>query len=231
MRNGDGVNTMFEEKFFLRKKKNENKLLDYGFTREAEAYQYVTSVMDGQFSLYVRINGDGGVSTRMIERDSGEEYSLYKVPSSVGAFVGEVRSVCEAVLTDIAQRCYEPDVYQSEQARAIIEYVRDKYGDELEFLWEKLSTTAIWRRQDTQKWYGLVFTIDKKKLGFDDHEIVEAIDLRLSPEQMAQTVDGKRYFPGWHMNKKTWYTMLLDGSVPTKELYQRIDESYRLATK
>ena len=222
---------MFEEKFFLRRRKNDSKLLDYGFAREAEGYQYVTTVMDGQFSLYVYINGDGAVSTRMIERDSGEEYSLYKVPSSVGAFVGGVRAECEAVLTDIAQRCYEPDVYQSEQARAIIEYVRQQHGDELEFLWEKLSTTAIWRRKDTQKWYGLVFTIDKKKLGFDDHETVESIDLRLNPDQMAQTVDGKRYFPGWHMNKKTWYTMLLDGSVPTKELCQRIEESYRLATK
>ena len=222
---------MFEEKFFLRRRKSDNKLLDYGFVREADGYQYVTSVMDGQFSLYVLVDENGTVTTRMIERDTGDEYSLYKVTSSVGAFVGEVRSACEAVLADIAQKCYEPDVYQSEQARAIIEYVRDKYGDELEFLWEKLSTTAIWRRQDTKKWYGLVFTIDKKKLGFDDHEIVEAIDLRLSPEQMAQTVDGKRYFPGWHMNKKTWYTMLLDGSVPTKELCRRIEESYRLATK
>ena len=222
---------MFEEKFFVRRKKNDNQLLDYGFVREADGYQYVTIVMDGQFSLYVLVDADGRVSTKMIERDTGEEYSLYKVPSSVGAFVGEVRAACEAVLTDIAQKCYEPDVYQSEQTRAIIEYVRGKYGGELEFLWEKLSTTAIWRRQDTQKWYGLIFTIDKKKLGFDDHEIVEAIDLRLSPEQMARTVDGKRYFPGWHMNKKTWYTMVLDGSVPTKELCQRIEESYRLATK
>ena len=222
---------MFEEKYFIRRKKNDSRLLSYGFTETSDGYQYTTSVMGGQFSLYVLIDAHGAVTTRMIERDSGEEYSLYKVSSSVGSFVGQVRAECEAVLTDIAQRCYEPNVYQSEQARAIIKYVRERYGDELEFLWEKLPTTAIWRRRDTQKWYGLVFTIDKKKLEFDDHEIVEAIDLRLGPEQMAQIVDSNQYFPGWHMNKKTWYTMLLDGSIPTEELCQRIDESYQLATK
>ena len=222
---------MFEEEFFIRRKKNDDKLLGYGFTEAGEGYQYVTPVMDGQFSLYVFVDAGGAVATKMMDHSSGEEYSLYKVTSSVGAFVSRARAECEAVLADIAQRCYEPDVYQSEQARAIIEYVRERYGDELEFLWDNLPTTAIWRRRDTQKWYGLVFTIAKKKLGFDSGEMVEAIDLRLSPEQMAQTVDGKRYFPGWHMNKKTWYTMLLDGSVPTKELCERIDESYRLAVK
>ena len=42
-------------------------------------------------------------------------------------------------------------------------------------------------------------------------------------------IDKKRYFPGWHMNKKHWYTIILDGSVSTEEICSRIDESYRLA--
>ena len=57
------------------------------------------------------------------------------------------------------------------------------------------------------------------------------MDLRLSPELMEATVDGKKYFPGWHMNKKNWYTVMLDGSLPTEEIFSRIDESYRLALK
>lgn len=34
--------------------------------------------------------------------------------------------------------------------------------------------------------------------------------------------------PGYHMNKRHWNTVLLDGSVPEAELWMMIDESYRL---
>jgi len=37
--------------------------------------------------------------------------------------------------------------------------------------------------------------------------------------------------PGYHMNKKHWNTVLLDGSVPSKEVERQIDKSYALVVK
>ena len=34
--------------------------------------------------------------------------------------------------------------------------------------------------------------------------------------------------PGYHMNKKHWNTVLLDGSVPDKEILSWIDHSYEM---
>jgi len=34
--------------------------------------------------------------------------------------------------------------------------------------------------------------------------------------------------PGYHMNKKHWNTVLLDGSVPDKEVFSWLDHSYGL---
>lgn len=34
--------------------------------------------------------------------------------------------------------------------------------------------------------------------------------------------------PGYHMNKKHWNTILLDGSIPDKEIFKWIDHSYDL---
>lgn len=226
-----GDDNMFEEKFFIKRKVNFFKLTNYGFSETDNGYQYTTDVMNSQFQLNVFVTNDGLVSTQMTDKASNEEYSLYKVESSVGAYVGKVRNECENVLKDISQKCFDSDIFHSEQTLDVIEYVRQKYGDELEFLWEKFSDNAVWRRKDSQKWYGLILTISKTKLGLDSNEIVEIIDLRLNPEQMIKTIDNKKYFPGWHMSKKSWYTIILDGSVPTEEIYRRIDESYILAVK
>jgi predicted DNA-binding protein (MmcQ/YjbR family) len=38
----------------------------------------------------------------------------------------------------------------------------------------------------------------------------------------------KAIIPGYHMNKKHWNTVTLDGSVPDDEVRQMIDESYAL---
>jgi predicted DNA-binding protein (MmcQ/YjbR family) len=34
--------------------------------------------------------------------------------------------------------------------------------------------------------------------------------------------------PGYHMNKKHWITVLMDGSIPDKLVKQWIDDSYQL---
>jgi predicted DNA-binding protein (MmcQ/YjbR family) len=37
--------------------------------------------------------------------------------------------------------------------------------------------------------------------------------------------------PGYHMNKKHWNTILLDGSIPDKEVFDWISHSYDLVRK
>lgn len=37
--------------------------------------------------------------------------------------------------------------------------------------------------------------------------------------------------PGYHMNKRHWNTITLDGSIPDDEVLEMIDESYRLVAR
>ncbi len=220
---------MFEEKLYHRKL-NPQKLKDYGFKKNGVAYEYRTSVLDGSFTLFIAISQDGAIDTRLEEQPSGEEYVLYKT-DAVGSFVGKVRSAISDVIEDIAQRCFDTAVFKSLQTEAVIEYIRRKYGDELEFLWDKLPDAAIWRRKDTGKWYGIVMTIAAKRLGLDYDSRVEVMDLHIDPDKMDDLLKKPNYLPGYHMNKKHWFSVILDGSVSNNELFSRIDESYTLAKK
>ena len=119
--------------------------------------------------------------------------------------------------------------FKSKQALLIKNYVRERYGDEFEYLWEKTPENAVFRRQDNKKWYGAVLTVKRDRIGLKGDEKIEVLDLRGKPEEIAQIVDGERYFPAYHMNKKSWYTICLDGSVSVAEICERIDKSYQLA--
>lgn len=218
---------MFDS-LFQRKKVNTEKLLTYGFEQTGEGYRYSTEILDRQFLLHIDISPVGAVETNVYDHHSGEEYVLYKT-SAVGSFVGEVRSACEDVLREIADHCWDIEVFRSEQAKMIIQYVREKYGDELEFLWKRSPNNAIWRRKDTEKWYGAILTVSRDKLGLESTEVVEIIDLRVKPEKMEQLLSQEGYYPGWHMNKKHWYTIILDGSLSDEEICKCVDESFGLA--
>lgn len=72
-------------------------------------------------------------------------------------------------------------------------------------------------------------TVSRRKLGIDSDEIVEIIDLREEPGVLEKLIDNMRYYSGWHMNKKHWFTVILDGSIPLNEIYRRIDKSCMFA--
>lgn len=215
---------------FKNKKVNIKKLEPFGFMKEDDGYIYHADLLCGQMKLTVTIT-DEKIYTSVIDTVTDDEYVLHLVAEATGSFVGKVREEYEGVLQSIDQNCFETDVFKSDCAKKLIEYVRNTYGDELEFLWQKFDDNAIWRRKDTAKWYAALLTVSKRKLSLDSDELIEIIDLRGTPEEIEALVDNKRYFPGYHMNKKHWYTMLLDGSVSFEEICKRIDESYKLARK
>ena len=72
-------------------------------------------------------------------------------------------------------------------------------------------------------------TISKNKLGLDSDKLVEIVDLRYQKESIDSFVDDEKIFRGFHMNKKSWISIMLDNSVKTEELFKLIDNSYSLS--
>ena len=120
-------------------------------------------------------------------------------------------------------------MFREEYAKKILQYAAEQYGDEPEYLWEQYPEYAILRRKDTKKWYALLMNIPKKRLGLDADEMVEVVDLRFDADELPIKIDNKSYFAGYHMNKKHWITILLDGSVPIDEILSYVDKSYAFA--
>ncbi len=208
----------------------EEKLLAFGFEKKEEKYVYSRRLSTPPFEARIVVN-ENKITADVFDAETGDVYALVKVPEAVGAFVGKIREEFKTLLSDIRKQCCVVDVFKSLSARNIIRYVKNKYKDELEYLWPKFPKNAVFRRKDNGKWYAAILTVTKDKLGLPSNEMVEIIDLRGKTSEIEQLVNSREYFPGWHMNKKHWFTICLDGSVSAEEIYRRIDESYLLAGK
>ena len=212
------------------KKINTEKLKEYGFVHQNGLWCYTTSVFDGEFRLKVLIK-ENLITTELIEVSTDEPYTLHLVQSANGKFVGKIRQEYDDILEDIVNSCFEFEVFEFKQAWEIIEYVKSKYRSEIEYLWEKFPRNAVCRRADNKKWYLAILSVRADKLGFDSDEIIEVIDIRADKERVPQLLKSDNIYPAYHMNKKSWITIVLDGSMNISQIFKMIDESYNLASR
>lgn len=213
-------------KIFRCKKADFAALINYGFNSTPQGYVYQRQLSKSHLLLTFTVSSTGQLSAAMTDPVTDEPYVLHLVEAAVGSFIGTVRQEYEAALRAIADSCFVTEIFQSEQTKAIIAYVQQTYQCRLEHLWPETPENAVWRRKDNAKWFGVVLTVPKNKLGYATSTPVEIIDLHAAPEQVAAYITRKHYYPGWHMNKKHWYTIILDNSLPTEEICKRIDESF-----
>ena len=76
----------------------------------------------------------------------------------------------------------------------------------------------------------LVFKVGGKMFAATSPEEFPArINLKCDPQRAVELRDRHPGIqPGWHMNKKHWNSVMLDGSVPSALVRDLVDHSYQL---
>jgi predicted DNA-binding protein (MmcQ/YjbR family) len=76
----------------------------------------------------------------------------------------------------------------------------------------------------------LVFKVSGKIFALTDPgEYPARLNLKCDPDRAISLRDEyESVLPGYHMNKKHWNTILLDGSLPSSMVRELIDHSYAL---
>ena len=221
---------MRELKDFIKDKKIDlKKLEEFGFKLIDNSYCYHTSLLKNQFKMTIKINLDNSIFTEIIDTETNEPYVLHLLEMKRSGYSEKVYKAYSQILEKIQKECFEDEIFKANYTKEIIDYVKNKYGDELEFLWEKSPKNAVVRRKSSKKWYAVILTVSKRKLNLDSDKIIEVINLHNIAEEIEKLIDNKKYFPAYHMNKKYWCTICLDGTVELKEIYKLIDISYELA--
>lgn len=214
---------------FKNKRLNVEKILQHGFIREGKFFVRREKIFN-DFTAEIIIDAGGNVTTKIFDTD-GELYTLHLVEDASGRFVGSVKDAHEKFLQEIAANCFDEQFFACEQSLKLVEYIREKFSDTPEFLWEKFPNYAVFRRRDNRKWYAVIMVVPRNKLQLSGADELEIVNLRVEPEELNRIVDGEKYFRGWHMNKKSWMTLRLDGVLSDEEIFSRLEQSYRLAAR
>ena len=107
-------------------------------------------------------------------------------------------------------------------------YISERYDVCAEYLWESAPSFAVYRHKMNRKWFAVVMTIPKSKLGVNEPGEADIVNLKCLPEMMTEIWHEPGIYPAYHMNKKHWCTVLLDGCVRKEALEWLTENSYTL---
>ena len=109
----------------------------------------------------------------------------------------------------------------------IYEYVKKQYGTVPEYLWKESPESAVLRHKNG-KWYAVLKQVEKSRLGLEGDTKVDILDVKCDADMGGLLTQTYGFLPGYHMNKKYWITMLLDGTVSEAKILDFLDMSYDL---
>ena len=207
---------------------NSKKAKEYGFVENQGVWTYNSTILQEDFLMMVTVE-DGDLSFRVYDQETGELYPQVHMESMRGTFVGTVREACLEVLYDIRKACFEVQEFLCPQTRRIMALVQEKYGNQLEYLWEKSPDTAVLRHEDNQKWYAILMRIPWDRLDKGRDGLVEAVNLK--HDQVADLLSQNGIYPAFHMNKRYWISLPLDDSLTDEKVLELFERSWFLTSK
>lgn len=110
----------------------------------------------------------------------------------------------------------------------ILEYSLNKYNTKPIYPWTLLPEYAVLRHESSLKWYALFMNVDGQRLGLTPGRIYDVIDLRCRKEDISSYLGKRGFLPAYHMSKKDWITILLDGSVDLEKIIELLDISFEI---
>lgn len=108
------------------------------------------------------------------------------------------------------------------------EYMAQTYGVDGERPWEKYPANVVFRHPNNRKWFALLMTVSKEKLGLREEGTLDIVNVKCDPLLMGSLRAEPGVYPAYHMNKASWVSISLDGSAKEETVKMALDVSFDL---
>lgn len=223
-----------EETVFSRKRWIESKMLAYGFHKVNKTYILEKTFLDGDFKTVLSVTPKGQVTGKVIDTITQDEYYQLRQETATGPYVNRVRSAYRSLLTDIADSCCSDVLFASSQANRLTQAILDHFQVKPDFPWEHSSryqSYGTFRHRSNRKWFALIMNVKREVLDRDGNtSLIDILNVKIPPAQGEELRKIPGIYPAYHMNHKTWISVVLDETLPDEKILELIDTSYQLTT-
>jgi len=114
--------------------------------------------------------------------------------------------------------------FENEQTKELLSLVKEKLDCRLDYVLGM--RCAVWRKPDSGKFFGAVMSVSKAILGLDDDGVYEAVILQANEKTAKELEEKYSFYRELNMSGRKQLTVFLDGTVPTEEIMEYVEQSY-----
>ena len=214
-----------EDEIFLKKKFDFEKLKEFGLCFENNTYIYSEDFMDGDFKAVIEISDV--LKGKVIDNFSDEEYMPLRIESYDGEYICKVREAYKSILKRIADAWCTDVFFASDQANRIANLIYERYGVKPDFPWK--DDNGVFRHLDNNKWFSLIMyvSLDALLKNGDSH-MLNIMNVKIDISKRDELYEIKGIYPAFHMNHKTWISVVLDDTICYYKIIELIQSSFDL---
>lgn len=112
----------------------------------------------------------------------------------------------------------------------IFDFVSEKYDIKPDYPWEKYNDYTTLRHHDNEKWFALIMNITGDKIGLDNEDEIDVLNLKAREEFIGPLRKQKGIYEAYHMDKSNWVTINLNEIASINKIKDLIAESFELTT-
>ena len=199
-------------------------LAEWGFKNGQARYVLV----EGEFELHMTLS-DQELELVVYDLAMEEPYTLFEVASASGALVTGLRQQVD----DLLNRILGQQIQDNPLVERLVDHVATTYGLAPAHPFKRHPEIIGFKVPTVDKLFGIFLPVDYCRLDKTSTRTDQVLVLNLKgqPDQILERIDNFRYFPAYHMNKKHWFSVLLDAQTDWDLLTSLLAESYRLVKK
>lgn len=107
-------------------------------------------------------------------------------------------------------------------------YISEAFDVQVECPWERYPSYMVFRHRGNRKWFALIMTVPKGKLGVQQDGALDILNVKCDPLTIGSFRAEPGIFPAYHMSKTSWISVALDGSVRPELITTLLDMSFAL---
>jgi predicted DNA-binding protein (MmcQ/YjbR family) len=221
-----------EQAVFARKRWVPERMADYGFRHVGQDFILEKDFMDGDFRAVLTVTDQGAVSGQVIDTMTGAEYDQLRRREANGAYVNMVREAYRNLLLEIAGACSADVLFASDQANRLTDFIENKFHVSPDYPFSKTAHSrsyGTFRHEENRKWFALVMNVKRGVVDKSSSEdMVDIINLKIDPKECERLFQMPGIYPAYHMNHRTWISVVLDETVSDEKIMALIETSFAL---
>ena len=111
---------------------------------------------------------------------------------------------------------------------SVLAFVRERLDTEPDHPFSGDTVSAVLRHRGTGKWFALLMTVRRDRLGLSGGDTADILNLKCPPVLAASLRSQPGFLPAYHMNRDHWISILLDGTVAQDQVESLLELSYEL---